>query len=111
MTDTTPTYADWQALADKEVKGRDLTWNTPEGIAVKPLYTSADAPEGDPGVPGIAPFTRGALCLDVYRPSLDDPAICGLLDRRGIERLLSPQPRDGAKGAVGRFRPRHPSRL
>ncbi|NCP18152.1 MAG: methylmalonyl-CoA mutase [Erythrobacter sp.] len=63
MTDKTPTYADWKTLADKEVKGRDLTWHTPEGIDVKPLYTfedvGADAPELDPGVPGMAPFTRG----------------------------------------------------
>ncbi|MCH2486913.1 MAG: methylmalonyl-CoA mutase, partial [Erythrobacter sp.] len=59
MTDKTPTYADWKALADKEVKGRDLTWHTPEGIDVKPLYTSEDTQDLDPGVPGIAPFTRG----------------------------------------------------
>jgi methylmalonyl-CoA mutase len=49
---------DWQAAADKEVKGRDLTWNTPEGIAVKPLYTAEDVAV-DPGLPGFAPFTRG----------------------------------------------------
>jgi methylmalonyl-CoA mutase len=48
---------DWKKAADKEVKGRDLTWRTPEGIAVKPLYTADDA--GDPGLPGFAPFTRG----------------------------------------------------
>ncbi|MEY4474219.1 MAG: methylmalonyl-CoA mutase [Pseudomonadota bacterium] len=48
---------DWQAAADKEVKGKDLTWNTPEGFAIKPLYTAEDA--GDPGLPGFAPFTRG----------------------------------------------------
>jgi methylmalonyl-CoA mutase len=48
---------DWKKAADKEVKGKDLTWHTPEGISVKPLYTSADA--GDPGLPGFAPFTRG----------------------------------------------------
>ncbi len=57
MTDT-PTTADWQALADKEVKGKDLTWQTPEGIAVKPLYTAEDV-SVDPGLPGFAPFTRG----------------------------------------------------
>ena len=59
MTDTTPTYDDWKARAEKEVKGRDLTWHTPEGIDVKPLYTSEDTQGLDPGVPGIAPFTRG----------------------------------------------------
>ena len=48
---------DWKAAAAKEVKGKDLTWHTPEGIAVKPLYTAEDA--GDPGLPGFAPFTRG----------------------------------------------------
>jgi len=52
-----PTVSDWEALADKEVKGRDLTWETPEGFAIKPLYTQADAK--DPGLPGFAPFTRG----------------------------------------------------
>ena len=56
MTDK-PSPADWSALAAKEVKGRDLTWRTPEGIDVKPLYTAEDAP--DPGLPGFAPFTRG----------------------------------------------------
>ncbi len=62
MTHTTtsgPTKADWHAAAAKEVKGRDLTWHTPEGIAVQPLYTTEDAPAPDAGLPGFAPFTRG----------------------------------------------------
>ena len=54
-----PTRADWEVLAAKEVKGRDLTWDTPEGIAVKPLYTAEDITGIDPGLPGFAPFTRG----------------------------------------------------
>ncbi len=54
---TKKTLDDWKTLADKEVKGRDLTWHTPEGIDVKPLYTAEDA--GDPGLPGFGPFTRG----------------------------------------------------
>lgn len=56
--------AKWQALASKELKGADassLTWNTLEGIAVKPLYTAEDTKDlpqmGE--LPGIAPFTRG----------------------------------------------------
>ena len=53
-----PTLADWEALAAREVKGADLTWRTPEGIAVKPLYTADDVGT-DPGLPGLAPFTRG----------------------------------------------------
>jgi len=53
------TPADWKALADKESKGRDLTWETPEGFAIKPLYTEEDHADFDPGLPGFAPFTRG----------------------------------------------------
>ncbi len=55
--DTAPTVSDWQALAEKEVRGRDLDWHTPEGFTIKPLYTGEDA--ADPGLPGFAPFTRG----------------------------------------------------
>ena len=55
---TKPTVTDWQAAAAKEVKGKDLTWNTPEGFAIKPLYTGEDV-STDPGLPGFAPFTRG----------------------------------------------------
>ncbi len=56
--------SDWKALAEKELRGRpldDLTWDTLEGIPVKPLYTAEDtdglAHLG--GTPGVAPFTRG----------------------------------------------------
>jgi methylmalonyl-CoA mutase len=52
------TYDNWIDAAWKESKGRDLTWHTPEQIAVKPLYTAEDA-SIDPGLPGFAPFTRG----------------------------------------------------
>ncbi len=54
-----PDIKDWQALAAKETKGGDLSWTTPEGIVVKPLYTAADVAGLDPGLPGFAPFTRG----------------------------------------------------
>ncbi|MEO3427264.1 methylmalonyl-CoA mutase [Pelagibius sp. CAU 1746] len=55
---------DWRALASKELKGAEpesLTWQTPEGIAVKPLYTAEDLEglETVGSLPGFAPFTRG----------------------------------------------------
>ena len=55
---------DWRALAEKELRGRaldDLTWNTLEGIDVKPLYTEADTADLSHmgGIPGKGPFTRG----------------------------------------------------
>ena len=65
MTDSTEkTVADWEALAARELKGRDpaeLAWETPEGVTVKPLYTAADleALQDQPGLPGFAPYTRG----------------------------------------------------
>jgi len=59
MTDKKPTRADWDAAAHKEVKGKDLTWRTPEGIDVQPLYTADDVAGVDSGLPGFAPYTRG----------------------------------------------------
>ncbi|WP_439615553.1 methylmalonyl-CoA mutase [Shinella sp.] len=57
------TFADWEALAEKELRASPdtLTWQTPEGIAVKPVYTQHDlAGTGHLGsVPGFAPFVRG----------------------------------------------------
>jgi methylmalonyl-CoA mutase len=60
----TNTKDEWRKLAEKELRGRpldDLTWDTLEGIPVKPLYTAedtADLPQmGE--LPGFGPFTRG----------------------------------------------------
>ena len=55
---------DWRGQAQKELKGADpdgLTWATPEGIAVKPLYTAADleAIEHLNTMPGFPPYLRG----------------------------------------------------
>ncbi|MFN0191094.1 MAG: methylmalonyl-CoA mutase [Aestuariivirga sp.] len=58
-----PDLTDWAKLAEREVKAAasSLVRQTPEGIAVKPLYTEADL-EGVShlgSLPGFAPFTRG----------------------------------------------------
>jgi len=55
---------DWQARAQKELRGRpldDLTWQTLEGIEVAPLYTAEDAADLPHmgSLPGEAPFVRG----------------------------------------------------
>ena len=57
-------YKDWLNSAEKELKDRgikDLNWQTPEGIEVKPLYTVDDIKNLNHkiGFPGIPPFTRG----------------------------------------------------
>jgi methylmalonyl-CoA mutase len=54
----------WQSLAEKELRGKpldELTWSSPEGIDVKPLYTEADLEgiEHLDTLPGVAPFARG----------------------------------------------------
>ncbi len=68
------TLADWQALAAKDLKGASaetLTWETAEGIAVKPLYTAADLEglEHMGTLPGFPPYTRGPRAtMYAYRP-------------------------------------------
>ncbi len=59
-----PSLEQWKEQATKQLKGKspdELVWQTPEGIAVKPLYSEADldgvAHLG--GLPGFAPFVRG----------------------------------------------------
>jgi methylmalonyl-CoA mutase len=59
-----PTMDDWRAAAEKELRGRsvdDLTWETPEGISVKPIYTAEDLADLETvdTLPGFAPFARG----------------------------------------------------
>ncbi len=56
MTDK-PTKSDWDTLAAKESRGKDLSRETFEGIKLDTVY----GPEAaiDSGYPGVAPFTRG----------------------------------------------------
>jgi len=54
---------EWYALAEKELRGKpveSLTKMTPEGVEIKPVYSSEDVPENAAlEMPGLAPFTRG----------------------------------------------------
>jgi methylmalonyl-CoA mutase len=56
--------ADWEAAAADELKGAasaSLQWETPEGIAVNPLYTADDLAslEAVASMPGFPPYLRG----------------------------------------------------
>ncbi|MCA9552716.1 MAG: hypothetical protein KC933_21965, partial [Myxococcales bacterium] len=54
--------SDWARVAEAALKGKPLaklTRRTYDDLPVAPLYTAADA-GADPGLPGQAPFTRGA---------------------------------------------------
>ena len=78
--------AQWQALAQKALDGAPLsriTTKTEHGVPVKPLYRAPDWANDASGLPGVAPFVRGASATkDVYLPwdirqvvSHPDPAI------------------------------------
>ncbi len=58
------TPASWAELARKQLKGKspeELTWQTPEDIAVRPLYTAADVESLQyvDTMPGLSPYIRG----------------------------------------------------
>ncbi len=57
-----PSLDEWRALVEKQLQGaafeKKLVTKTPEGVAVKPLYTGEDAREQS-GFPGLEPFVRG----------------------------------------------------
>ncbi len=55
---------DWAKRAEAELRGKPLdclTWDSPEGIAIQPVYTAEDADGLDHmgSMPGEGPFTRG----------------------------------------------------
>ncbi|MFB7865040.1 MULTISPECIES: methylmalonyl-CoA mutase [unclassified Streptomyces] len=52
---------EWRAAVKGAAGGDDLLWETPEGIAVKPLYTGRDLTDVDflGTYPGMAPYLRG----------------------------------------------------
>jgi methylmalonyl-CoA mutase len=52
-----PSKSDWDALAARESRGKDLSRETVEGIKLHTVYGPDDAV--DSGWPGVAPFTRG----------------------------------------------------
>ncbi|MEM9743690.1 MAG: methylmalonyl-CoA mutase [Pseudomonadota bacterium] len=56
--------ARWSELATKELRGKpldELTWQSPEGIPIKPLYTAEDLEgiEHLHTLPGMGPYARG----------------------------------------------------
>jgi methylmalonyl-CoA mutase len=60
----TASLADWAKAAAKSAPGGDvnaLNWHTPDGIAVKPLYTADDVKDlpHTNTLPGFEPFIRG----------------------------------------------------
>ncbi|MXQ83652.1 hypothetical protein E5288_WYG014659 [Bos mutus] len=67
-----PLHPEWAALAKKQLKGKnpeELIWHTPEGISIKPLYSSRDTKDFPEELPGMKPFTRGPYpTMYTFRP-------------------------------------------
>ncbi|XP_044531707.1 methylmalonyl-CoA mutase, mitochondrial [Gracilinanus agilis] len=67
-----PLHPEWATLAKKQLKGKnpeDLIWHTPEGISIKPLYSSRDTKNLPEELPGMNPFTRGPYpTMYTFRP-------------------------------------------
>src|SRR5258707_3123016 len=53
-----PTKSDWETLAAKESRGRDLSRETVEGITLATVYGPEDVADIDSGYPGLPPYTR-----------------------------------------------------
>ena len=91
-------------LAERELKTspESLTWQTPEGIAVKPLYTADDLQGMDHlgSMPGVAPFMRGPRATMYAGRPWTIRQYAGFSTARGVQRLL-PQGAGGrAEGPV-----------
>jgi methylmalonyl-CoA mutase len=90
--------ARWRALVDKALKGADferrLVRATHDGIPVQPLYTADDAAGFAGGLPGAAPFTRGATAAGTAAGGWDirqrhahpDPAVANAQILEDLER-------------------------
>jgi len=58
--------AEWLKRAQKELKGKDpAPIMTPEGIPLKPLYTSEDSEGLDRSPPGVYPFGMHEISLSM----------------------------------------------
>lgn len=79
-----PARSDWEALVERSLRGESpgtLVGRSADGLAIRPIYTAIEAATSvDPaGLPGLAPFTRGAAPLPKrwelrQRHDLGDPA-------------------------------------
>ena len=83
MTTRIPAFTDIAFAAREETMvpaSEASAWQTPEGIAVKPVYGADDIARLDflDGMPGVAP-TSAALPHDVCAAAVDRPAIFRLL--------------------------------
>ena len=98
--------AAWEKAATAELGHTPEPWETPEGIAVKPVYTAKDLEGLDflDTMPGVAPYLRGPYPTMYVEQAVDVAPVRRLLHGRGLQRLLPAQSGGGAEGAFHRLR-------
>ena len=110
------TLAEWRALAEKDLGGKSvdaLTWQTPEGIAVKPLYTAEDLEDLETlgSLPGFPPYLRGPRATMYAHRPWTIRQYAGFSTAEESNTFYRENLEGGADGALRRLRSRHPSRL
>ncbi|MEN8165174.1 MAG: methylmalonyl-CoA mutase family protein [Acidobacteriota bacterium] len=101
----TPSLEEWRAIAETSLKGRkleSLTTPVDDGVDAKVLYTTADR-GGDPGLPGVFPFTRGGAFPDDNRRSRDTCALVVHPDINIAARQIAEETKRGAHSVWVRF--------
>ena len=90
-----------------------LTWQSPEGIPIKPLYTLDDLENLQhlDTMPGLAPFVRGPRATMYANRPWTIRQYAGFSTAEESNRFLSGQPSGGAKGSFGGLRPGNPPGL
>ncbi len=88
-----------------------MSRETPEHIRLKNVYGPEDAAQIDSGLPGLPPYTRGPYATMYAGRPWTIRQYAGFSTAEESQRLLPPQSRRRAEGAVGRLRSRHPPRL
>ena len=106
----------WRERATKEGKGRspdELIWQTPEGIAVKPLYTAADLDNIDHlgNLPGEAPYLRGPKATMYAGRPWTIRQYAGFSTAEESNAFYRKALAGGQEGPLGRLRSRDPPRL
>lgn len=95
----TPDSAVWMELVEKSLGGKPyekLTSTSYDGLKIKPLYTADDG-DAEIGIPGMAPFVRGASPLGASQTGWDVRCLSAHPDPAEANRqILS----DLAKGAT-----------
>lgn len=95
----TPDSAVWMELVEKSLGGRPyekLTSTSYDGLKIKPLYTADDG-DAEIGIPGAAPFVRGASALGASQTGWDVRCLSAHPDPKEANRQIL---EDLAKGAT-----------